>query len=372
MRSAPLLAVLCAAVPLSAQNYTGSYAATNQQGGKTVVTLHQQGTTVTGTIVGNGNTFEIKGETEDEAVVGVITSTMGNFWFEAELDGAELYLTLIEPDQNGQPRYDTAQTLVFARDAQAGAGANPLAGGGNPLAQQDPWVGTFTDGNVTLQLAGGQGSYTGTVQVSGQGFPLAVKGSGTLTGAFTASGQEFPVTLSQSGGSVSLTTGGATYVLQRGGGATNPLASGTGGQAAAPSAVRPNPTGAGQLHDGTPLGQEWAQFLAGKKATRMSSYSSGSSGGYSSRADYHLCPNGQYHYTDESSVSVDVGGAFGSSGGQGSGAGTWRIITQGQAAGIELRGNDGSAGQFLLEYRDGSTYVQGERWYITPSEACGY
>lgn len=367
-------AALLVAAPLTAQDYTGSYAATNDQGGQTVVTLRQAGEQVTGTISGNGNTFQVEGVTEDGAIVGAVTGSMGGFYFQAELDGGQLYFTLIEPDANGQPNYDAATTLVFARQgataATGGAAGNPLAG----AAAQDPWVGTFSDGNLVLQLQGGGGTYQGVAQLSGQSFAVTVSGSGAqLSGSFRAADGEYPLTLTQAGTGVTLTTGGSSYSLQRAGTAVaaNPLAGGAQGAAGQQPQPYPMPQQGGSLHDGTQAGREWAEFLAGKKATQMSSYSSGSAGGYSSRTDVHLCPNGQFALSGNSSVSVDVGGAYGYSGGDSQGAGTWRIITQGQLAGIELRYANGGVEQYRLEYQDGATYVNGERWYITPSEACG-
>ena len=368
-------AALLLAAPLVAQDYTGSYAATNDQGGQTVVTLRQAGEQVTGTISGNGNTFQVEGVTEEGAVVGAVTGSMGGFYFQAELDDGQLYLTLIEPDANGQPNYDAATTLVFARQggtaAMGGAPGNPLGG----AAAQDPWVGTFSDGNLVLQLQGGGGSYQGVAQLSGQSFAVSVSGSGSqLSGTFRATDGEYPLTLTQAGAAVTLRTGGTSYNLQRAGAtaAANPLAGGAQGAGGVESQPYPMPQAqGGGLHDGTQAGREWAEFLAGKKATQMSSYSSGSAGGYSSRTDVHLCANGQFALSGNSSVSVDVGGAYGYSGGDSQGAGTWRIITQGQLVGIELRYANGGVEQHRLDYQDGATYVDGERWYVTPSEACG-
>jgi hypothetical protein len=130
--------------------------------------------------------------------------------------------------------------------------------------------------------------------------------------------------------------------------------------------------GGGSLHDGTQVGQEWAEFLVNKKATQMDSYSSGSAGGYSSRTDVHFCANGQFALSGNSMVSADVGGVSGYNGGDSQGSGTWRIITEGQVAGIELRYASGGVEQYRLDYQDGATYVNGDRWYITPSGACGY
>lgn len=128
---------------------------------------------------------------------------------------------------------------------------------------------------------------------------------------------------------------------------------------------------AGELDDGTPLGREWRTHLAGKKATKMSRYSSGLEGGYSSRTDVHLCGNGEFGVRDQNSVSVDVGGAYGAAGGSSAQGGRWRILTEGQAAGIELRYGNGTVERYRLEYNNGATYVEGERWLITPSELCG-
>jgi hypothetical protein len=143
-------------------------------------------------------------------------------------------------------------------------------------------------------------------------------------------------------------------------------------EAAAPEMGTPAPLpDANELDDNTPAGREWRMFLAGKKATKMSRYSSGQEGGYTSRTDVHLCGNGQFTIRDQNAVSVDVGGAYGAAGGNSAQAGTWRVLTQGQLAGVELRYGNGAVERYRLEHRDGATYVEGERWLITPSELCG-
>jgi hypothetical protein len=369
--------------PLSAQNYTGTFTAPNQQGGQTVITMRQaKDGNVMGTISGNGNTFQIEGVIEEGSVVGAMTGPQGGLWFEAELDEGELYLTLVEPDANGQPNYGTATTLVFTRaDALAqgavGAGGNPLAAG-SASGVQDPWVGAFGNGNVVLQLQGGGGTYSGSVQVQGQSFPVSLRGSGSgLQGSFRTADGEYAVELAQQGGAIVMATGGTVYTLQRMGGtaAANPLAADGQQQSygnQSHGGQQRGAVGGGALHDGTQVGREWAEFLANKKATQMESYSSGSAGGYSSRTDVHLCANGQFALSGNSSVSVDVGGAYGYDGGNSQGSGTWRILTQGQVAGIELRYASGGVEQYRLDYQEGATYVNGERWYVTPSEACGY
>jgi hypothetical protein len=373
LRSALGGATFVALLPgvLVAQSYTGTFVAPNDRGGQTVLALQQTGTRVTGTLTGNGATFRLEGVLEDEAVVGAIAGAPGDgLWFEAELDEGDLYLTLIGAGADGKPNYDDATLVVFSPGgAMAGgrAARNPLAAATRADAGSDPWVGRFTDGTLVLQLAGGEGQYTGTVQAGGQTFQLRARGEGDrLTGSFGAAGGEFPIVLERTSAGVTLETDGTRYQLAAVGRSADPLAAGRAAAAGPATGV-----GGGGLNDGTSLGREWSQFLAGKKATRISSYSSGSAGGYSARTEVHLCPDGRFALSGSSSVSVDVGGVFGGSGGTSAEQGTWRIITQGQIAGIELRSADGGVEQYRLDYQNDQTLVNGERWYITPSERCG-
>jgi hypothetical protein len=105
-------------------------------------------------------------------------------------------------------------------------------------------------------------------------------------------------------------------------------------------------------------------------AAKYSRYSSGLEGGYTSSTEYHLCRSGEFLLKQSSSTSVDVGGAYGYSGGKNNRSGTWRIITQGQLVGIELRYSDGEVVQARLDYQNGQTLVDGERWLIGRSEVC--
>jgi hypothetical protein len=119
-----------------------------------------------------------------------------------------------------------------------------------------------------------------------------------------------------------------------------------------------------------PQAQEWVSFLAGSKLTTMSSYSSGSAGGYSARTDIYLCSDRSFVMREESSVSVDVGGAFGSSGGTGNGRGRWYVITNGQVVGLVLEFDNGETQEFRMEYENEQTYANGERVFVTPAEVC--
>lgn len=128
----------------------------------------------------------------------------------------------------------------------------------------------------------------------------------------------------------------------------------------------------------SPLVQEWMQHLRGKKVSYRSSYSSsdaGGYGGYSDRWDAYLCSDGSFHYRGSSSVSVDVGGAWGSSGGGDSLRGQWRIVEQGGQAILQYQRPEQAGteqGEWVpLSYRDGKTFFGRNRVFVTnQNDAC--
>ncbi len=73
---------------------------------------------------------------------------------------------------------------------------------------------------------------------------------------------------------------------------------------------------------------------------------------------------------DESSVSVDVGGAFGNSGGVDGSRGRWYVITNGQVVGLILESSNGETQEFRMEFQNEETYANGERVFVTPSDLC--
>ena len=116
--------------------------------------------------------------------------------------------------------------------------------------------------------------------------------------------------------------------------------------------------------DTTPLAREWMQRLNGKKLTRLSGYSSGSSGGYSSQSELVLMANGRFSYNSSSSVAIYVDGANGGSSSRNQSAGTWRILDQGGTIILELR-SEGNVDRRTMTYRDGKTFMNGGRVYVT-------
>ena len=141
-----------------------------------------------------------------------------------------------------------------------------------------------------------------------------------------------------------------------------------GAQVAAPMASEPTNVDGGAMST-SPAARQWAAQLTGKKLSQIESYG-GSDGGYSRRRELHLCPSGGFQYSESNSVNADVGGVFGGGSGGDSGTGQWRVLAEGQLVGLDLRFSDGRHWQVRLEYRDGGTYIDGVRTYVTPGAAC--
>ncbi len=262
---------------VAAQNYSGTYSMQNQQGGLISLTLRQdaQGT-LTGSMSGNNQQYQVEGMLEEGIAVGAIYNDQGGVYFEAQLQGAELLLTLIEPGPDNEPDYSKMQDLVLSRQGGAGApspqqqmpapGANPLAAGGG---QGDPFAGNYTGNGISLQLQAGQGGYTGSLTFQGQSFPVQARAQGgQLQGAFSAGGQQYTFQAAVQGTSMTLVSDGNTYQLTRQGGApapANPLAQ----QRAAPAAAAP--TGGsgllGQWSCQTPEGPAQLNFVSNSQLT---------------------------------------------------------------------------------------------------------
>jgi hypothetical protein len=238
---------------------------------------------------------------------------------------------------------------------------------------------------VALQQAGG-GKVTGTL--SGNGAVFQVEGEpeeattivGTATGQqgrlffqATLQGDQLVILFVEPGpdGSPNYETAQELAFVRQGaaaGGAIGAL--GAGG--VQPQPAQPGAMGGatGALDDGTPLGREWSQGLAGRKLSRFDRYSSGTSGGYTSEEELTLCSSGEYLYRKSSSMSVDVGGAYGSSGGRGGETGRWRVVTQGQVAGLELRAQSGEVTLVRLHFQDNLVHIDGGKVYRTAAEVC--
>ena len=144
------------------------------------------------------------------------------------------------------------------------------------------------------------------------------------------------------------------------------LASSTRATAVSVASSQAAPSSGPGGQDSSQLAQEWQQFFNGMRATYLSSFSSGLSGGSSEKVEYDLCSDEQFAYRSSSSLSIDTGGASAFSGGSSANSGTWRIVTQGNQAFMELKWSDGDVSNIALEFTDNKTYFNGSRYFITP------
>ncbi|HEX9729070.1 MAG TPA: hypothetical protein VGA37_11245 [Gemmatimonadales bacterium] len=353
---------------IAAQGFSGRYTMHNQQGGIVTLALSQdaQGKIV-GTLSGNGVSFQVEGTLEGNSAVGAIFSNQGGMYFQADLQGARLVVTIVGVGPDNEPDYSQTEEWAFTRQnggvAAQPESAGPLGGSvsGAVASGVDAALGTFSNGTMTIQLQGAKGTYSGIASLQGQQYAVAAKGTGAqLTGTYTADGTSYPWTAAIQGDLMTMSVDGQTIHLQRQGGG---VAAGAQPANARPAqGVRPEP----QHSQLSAQGQQWDQWFRGKRLTQMSSYSSsGGSGGYSSHNTWDLCRDGRFFFSGSSSVSVDVGGASGYNGAQDAGAGQWRIVEQGPVGGVELRWAGGQVTQHRLEYQDQATYIDGTRTYVT-------
>ena len=384
----------------SGQTFSGSYSSppgadgisfTLQEDGQGRVTetlMTENGATVTieAVIVGAAN-----------SAIGTLTAPNGNMTM-IKLQPTAGGMGLAIAPKDG--KVEDAKLLVYPRvGASPGGGMAAAAGGGNPLAggaggaAADPFARTFTDGNMTVRLEGRGGRYQGQIQFQGQTFPVTAQSSHgrSLNGKFTSGASSFDFTGQLQGSTLMFETGGKTYQLRnQGGGATalaNPLGRGTimtpAATGAAPvqqqaaggatDGIQRHPMASatpGRLSDNNPQSLQWLNHLRGKLLSRLSSYTSGTAGGYSSNERMLLYPNGQFEYYSASSVSVQADGpvysAGGSSGGQGTRRGTWRIVT-GQGTSFLALVYEGSMQEEYteLDFRDNKTFIDGSRVFVT-------
>jgi hypothetical protein len=232
MLSALVPVLLAVASTSLAAQYSGTWTMRDAQGGVVTVTLTQdaQGV-IAGTMHGAGTMYTIEGMLEEGIAVGAIYDQSGGVYFEAQLQDAELLLSLVEPGADNQPDYSRMRHLVLTRTTDAGvaglgdAAGNPLAGGAAG-ARGDPFAATFDGQGLHLVLEAERGGYRGTLTFDGQSYPVAATAAGpSLTGSFAVGDERYPFEAQLEDEVLVLVSGGKAYRLGRQ--ATgNPLAGG--------------------------------------------------------------------------------------------------------------------------------------------------
>jgi hypothetical protein len=155
--------------------------------------------------------------------------------------------------------------------------------------------------------------------------------------------------------------------------------------AAPPPGMGGAPPGAGQPATGatgapaesetSPAVREWLGHLRGKRMSYRDSNNSSDvrgSTGYSERWDAFLCSDGTFLFQQRSRMNIDTEGMMGSSGGNNTARGRWRIVETNGAVYLQyqMEGSEGEQG--LLRFENGATYLDRNRVFVTPDNPhCG-
>jgi hypothetical protein len=157
--------------PLASQPVAGTYMASNVQGSAVKLVLQESAGSVTGTLSGNGNVFQLRGAANGDMIEGTVTGNGMNMLFGARVQGDDLLLILAEAGANGQPNLNSATQLTFRRDASAPAEApvasaappSPAGGGsaGGKSAEDQRMIQVLTaNGWCSFSFSGSSGSYS--------------------------------------------------------------------------------------------------------------------------------------------------------------------------------------------------------------------
>lgn len=366
MRNLLILAsFLLLSLQLQAQPLSGEYFIQGQ-GGEIVLRLESAGgQQIGGTLTDmQGTVYQVQATEENGQAFGTLQSPQEGVYFRAFRQGAQLHLTLIPADVNGQPNAAGGQEFVLnAR----GSMSSPLSvqpaqtpkqqmNMGGPLGGQasaDQWGGSYSGqiaGTATTVKLTQQGNNLNG-QVNAGGYMYQLKGT---VSAQQAQGQlldpqtqgSLPFTAGLQGGQLTLN------IQSPGGGPSQSAVFTKGG--AAPSGASPAPPGQSQQ-------QQQAYERDSRLVGNWNYTDSYTSGDYSFATQWKLIING-----DGSYIHGDgrvIGGGPGISGDSGSGGdvtrGQWRtqngIIYVNTGAGWEAYcryTTDGSS--LLMQFGDGS------------------
>lgn len=118
---------------------------------------------------------------------------------------------------------------------------------------------------------------------------------------------------------------------------------------------------------------EWISKLNDSRLTYMSTYSTYGGGGSSKRV-IDLCRKGYFNFSSNYSMTLDTGGAFGSSSNANKGSGTWKVIKNalGESM-LQLTFNNGKIYEYALTTdEDDKTFFNGNRYFRTYKDSGKY
>ncbi len=286
MKLLALLLTLFCSITFAA-HFTGTYFMETDVGGITLTIKHEASGAMVGKLEGNGLVYQLEGEGYPDGAFGYINTDDGIFGYLATLDetGNTIAFYILDLDQEGEPIVDSAEELILQRTshqanltptpsttptpntptpptfpkppssspsnqqptlpnipkfptkpnfppATPSTPTNPPSTNtpptNNPLVPMpaDPWLGTFNNENLTFTLQGDANSYSGTLILGGQSYPVkAVTQGNTMNGSFTSGGNSFEFTASLDVDTLNLTTGNTNYTLERKAGNVPPSSS---------------------------------------------------------------------------------------------------------------------------------------------------
>ena len=138
--SRSVLFILATTVFAYAAEFPGRY---EMQGGDAVLSISEPNDgSYSATIYANGEAIAMRGRVTAGRLVGTVDDGSGVITFEAESNGPQLTLTLIENDATGRPVPGARQSLAFTRknasqSATAAAGAGDVVINGRTLSRKE-------------------------------------------------------------------------------------------------------------------------------------------------------------------------------------------------------------------------------------------
>ena len=120
------------------------------------------------------------------------------------------------------------------------------------------------------------------------------------------------------------------------------------------------------------LDQQWSRLLAGQMLHYFARYNSGGGGGgMASHRVLHLCSDGRFSFSGDSSMTMNVPGANASGAVRSGNRGQWRIESPTQTTAVlVLMADGGSPMRWNLRYDGEKTFLNGQRWLRAASDAC--
>jgi hypothetical protein len=167
-----LLIIFFASSLISAQNFSGTYNSYNPSNGiRVALTLNQNSNNVVSgkLILNNNDSYTIEGKVDDydgeTALTGSINKGNEISFFEAYLEGNQLWFTWVPADANAQPDYYSAIEVVLEKENSSASNNNmkdhqmnkEYTGGQNNNYQYDPmligvwrYTDSYTSGDFSM------------------------------------------------------------------------------------------------------------------------------------------------------------------------------------------------------------------------------